>query len=310
MKRWAKWFIPGLVLACVAMVGYAIGMTRAEGIPATEALTYSGLLEDISGTPLAGNKNIQLALWDSESGGNKLCETLSQSIALINGRFEVVLPDACVDQVKANFDTWVEVTVNGAPLERAKIGAVPYAVEAAHAASASSAAGALEQRISALENQAGGQTNSQISGHVAGIWFRAGQECATTPQTLSWTDIPETTVSFTVTRPVKIFTTYSINIQPEGNPGNEYLVTHLTVDGTVAEPSASHFHPLTGGDSNVNINGNYVTDLEAGSHTVTMQWVRAVAIGEPTHTWSNCPTWTASGASTAGRTVVVMAVYK
>jgi hypothetical protein len=302
MKRHAKWFLPGLVLTCGTMAGYAMGMTRAEGIPGTGALTYSGILEDDSGTPLTGNKNIQIALLDDVSGGNKLCETSSQSIALVRGRFEVVLPDECVDQVKTKADTWIEVTVDGSPLQRAKIGAVPYAVEARHAMSADSAMGALEQRISALENQ--------TAGKVAGIWFAAAETCASTPPGQSWTDIPETTVSFQVSKPVKIWATYSINVQPEGNPGTEYLGTHLTVDGSVAEPSASQFQPLTDGDSNMNISGNHVADLEAGSHTVKLQWARASTIGVPSRTWSNCPTWDIDGASVAGRTVVVIAVYK
>jgi hypothetical protein len=302
MKRQAKWFLLGLVLTCGAIAGYAIGMTRAEGIPGTGALTYSGILEDVSLTPLTGNKNVQVALWDAVSGGNKLCETSSQPIALVRGRFEVVLPDDCVDQVKTKADTWVEVIVDGAPLPRAKIGAVPYAVEAGHAMSADSATGALEQRISALENQ--------TSGKVAGIWSAAAAACASTPQGQSWTDVPETTVSFQVSKPVKIWSTYSINVQPDGNPGTEYLGTHLTVDGSVAESSASQFQPLTSGDSNMNINGNYVADLEAGSHTVMLQWARASTIGAPTVTWRNCPTWDINGASVAGRTVVVIAVYR
>lgn len=303
MNRQTKWLLLGWVLTCSATAGYAIGISRADGIPGSGALTYSGLLEDESGTPLTGNKDIQVLLWDAVSGGNKLCETSSQAMALDKGRFEVVLPDDCVDQIKTESDTWVEVVVDGEALQRAKISAVPYAVEAGHAMSAASATGALEQRVAALENQS--------SGKVAGIWFASATECASTPLSQSWNDIPETTVDFQVSKPVTIWATYSINVQPEGgDPNSEYLVTHLTVDGSVAEPSASHYHPMTSGDPNMNIIGNYVTDLEAGSHTVNLQWVRANPIGVPMVIWSNCPSWEVDGSSTANRTVVVIALYK
>jgi hypothetical protein len=51
----------------------------------------------------------------------------------------VVLPDACVTAAHAKADLWVDVSVDGASIGRTKLGAVPYAVEAEHAVSATNA---------------------------------------------------------------------------------------------------------------------------------------------------------------------------
>ncbi len=121
-------------------VAFLTGRVLASGIPATGALTYAGLLQDASGAPLPGSHNIQVMLWSMATGGTTpLCQTTSTSIALDAGRFSLVLPDACTTAVQANADTWVDVLVDGGSLGRTKLGAVPYAVEASHAASASNA---------------------------------------------------------------------------------------------------------------------------------------------------------------------------
>lgn len=80
----------------------------------------------------------------------------------MNGRFSIPLPDDCTTKVGSNAQVWVEVLVGPmantvASLGRAKLGAVPYAVEADHAVSASSAATA------ATANAAGGSLASTIT---------------------------------------------------------------------------------------------------------------------------------------------------
>ena len=119
-----------------AIVGYSVEHARAAGIPATTALTYSGVLTDASGVPLTGSKNIQIQL--SDMTGAVACTVGPTAITLKAGSFSLPLLDACTTAVHANPDLWVEVFADGSSLGRTKLGAVPYAVEAAHAKSADS----------------------------------------------------------------------------------------------------------------------------------------------------------------------------
>jgi hypothetical protein len=127
---------------------YLVGRARASGAPATQPLTYSGILTDTAGTPLTGSKNIQVQIWDKDTAGTIVCTTGSAAQALVAGSFSIVLPAACVTAVRANPDLWTEVLVDGASAGRTKMGAVPYALEAD---SASNAGGALATRLAAIE---------------------------------------------------------------------------------------------------------------------------------------------------------------
>lgn len=139
------------VLAVGALAGYAVRSARADGVPAASALTYAGELTDANGVPLTGTKNIQVSVWTAATAGTKACEIGPEAKALSGGHFEFVLPDACTTQVHAKSDLWVEVIVDGQSLGRSKIGAVPYALEAAKA---SEATGALKTTMSGLANKA------------------------------------------------------------------------------------------------------------------------------------------------------------
>ena len=122
-----------LLLLLSVPVAYFAGRARAAGIPATQALTYSGVLTDASGVPLTGTMPVQIALFDAATAGNQICVTLSVPQTLVAGAFQMVLPDNCTAAVRANTDLWVEVLVSGLAVGRTKLGAVPYAVAAAEA---------------------------------------------------------------------------------------------------------------------------------------------------------------------------------
>ena len=124
------WGVAVLVLLCVP-VAYFAGRARAAGIPATQALTYSGVLTDATGTPMTGTVPIQIALFDAATAGNQACVTVSAPQTLVGGAFQIALPDACTTAVAANPDLWVDVLVSGLSVGRTKLGAVPYAVAAA-----------------------------------------------------------------------------------------------------------------------------------------------------------------------------------
>jgi len=133
MKR--KPFLVGLV-GCLMFVGlagaYLVGRARAAGIPASTAMTYSGTLTDASGVPLTGSKNLQVAFFKmatAMTGETPECVVALPGQMLVGGAFQATLPDTCTDAVHRLSDLWIEVSVDGAPLPRTKIGAVPYAVE-------------------------------------------------------------------------------------------------------------------------------------------------------------------------------------
>jgi hypothetical protein len=115
----------------------------ADGIPAASALSYAGTLEDADGSPVSGTKELRVGLFDAVSGGTEQC-TMTQSVALTDGRFQLVLPEACTAATRAQAELWVEVAVDGEALGRTKLAAVPYAVEAGRA---SAATGALATQV-------------------------------------------------------------------------------------------------------------------------------------------------------------------
>jgi hypothetical protein len=145
-----KWlWMGGLsVGAGLVVLGYAAGRARASGILQTQPMTYRGVLTDINGALLTGSKNVQIQIWDHVTGGAIQCSVGPIPVTLTAGAFEIALPDACTTAVRATKDLWAEVFVDGSSLNRTKLGAVPYAVEAE---TASNAAGALGAQLAGIE---------------------------------------------------------------------------------------------------------------------------------------------------------------
>jgi hypothetical protein len=133
-------FASASLVFAVGAAAYFISHARADGIPSTNAMTYGGTLTDLNGTPLTGPQNLQVTFWDAGTAGNQKCTVGPTATPLVAGNFQLALPDACTAAVHASPDLWVELFVNGASLGRTKLGAVPFAVEAAHASTATNAA--------------------------------------------------------------------------------------------------------------------------------------------------------------------------
>ncbi len=148
-----------LALGAGATTALALrGRADAEGIPATEPLSYSGeLLEN--GAAVDDTRAVVLTVWSSATAtdaASKKCETSSPRTAIVKGSFRVALDPACVTQIRTTPELWIEPVVGGKSLGRRKIGAAPYAIEADHAATATRATdstGALDARIAALEQK-------------------------------------------------------------------------------------------------------------------------------------------------------------
>jgi hypothetical protein len=143
------------VVAALAIVGaYELGHVYAEGAPTTTPLYYSGFATE-SGTPIDGTRDVRIEVWrdaTSTDTSMRACETIVNNAVFIDGHFRVALEPTCVTAMRAEPNLFVELLIEGTRIgDRAAIGAVPYALEADHAVSASTATGALDTRIDALE---------------------------------------------------------------------------------------------------------------------------------------------------------------
>lgn len=135
-----------------ALGGYGLH-AYADGAPTAQPVWYAGSVSDPSGTPLTGSHQVWLRLYTQQTGASAtLCTTGPSSIPFEKGRFRVEVSGACVDVMKKNPDLFVEVSVDDdtKPFPRAKVGAVPYALEAQHAMTANEAVGALKERLDRL----------------------------------------------------------------------------------------------------------------------------------------------------------------
>ena len=149
MKLAKHWIALGALLGLGSLgIAYEAGRARAVGVPAAKPLTYSGVLTDTNGVPVQGSKNIQLQIFDAATAGTSLCSVGPTAITLQAGAFEVPIDDTCLPALRGTPDLWVEIFVDGASMKRSKIGAVPFALEAARA---TTAGGPLDARIAALE---------------------------------------------------------------------------------------------------------------------------------------------------------------
>lgn len=141
-----------------------------------------------------------------------------------------------------------------------------------------------------------------------GVLAGAFQSRASAPVSIkgnsSWTDIAGSVLDFTLERPATIFVTYTINVGPDAQPGNEYLATRLSVDGVPFRSTGAHAQPFCVGDCNVTLSGNLVHNLTAGSHRVSLQWM----VAGNTIRWENDPNW--CDGYCGERTITILAFYQ
>jgi len=122
-----------LAVGALIAGAYGVGLVSADGAPQVDPLTYSGVLEE-DGQLVDGDRGIEVLIFSDEVVGTQLCATQpAEATPVIKGHFSVTLHPTCADALRADSDAWVQVRVDGRPLGRTKIGAVPYALEADHA---------------------------------------------------------------------------------------------------------------------------------------------------------------------------------
>lgn len=134
MRRWIR---GGLGVSAVVIVAGVMGKAIADGIPTMTPLTYSGVLQSSAGAPVTAQQSMQLTLWDDATANasmNQRCVTPTQNVTPDpQGRFQIVLDQACFEAVRANPNLWVQLQIGATVLPRSKLGAVPYAVESGKA---------------------------------------------------------------------------------------------------------------------------------------------------------------------------------
>jgi len=148
-----------LAAATLTSASFLVGRSLAGGIPSDSPLVYSGVLEDGNG-PINASRNIEIKLWGKAKA--HLCTTLPQRVALVNGRFSLTLPADCVEAVNREPEVEIEVLVDGGPLERKRLGVVPYALQAGHATTASNAGSATTAESAAIASAAKGALDDRI----------------------------------------------------------------------------------------------------------------------------------------------------
>jgi hypothetical protein len=131
------------VLVLVLVVGAFVGVTEAiaNGIPtAAPVMSYAGTMYSATGVPQTTQRSVRLSLWDapaSGGGASRCAGAVTNVTPDLQGHFSLPLDPACVAAVQATPDLWVQVEVDGVPLTRTKLGALPYAVEASRASTTS-----------------------------------------------------------------------------------------------------------------------------------------------------------------------------
>jgi hypothetical protein len=104
-----------------------------------------------------GTRAVTVNLWpDATTAGTPLCQTVASTTSIVGGRFRIALASSCKTAINQNNNAYVEVIDGATSLGRTPIGAVPYAVEADHAASADNATTA------ATAQAAGGTLAQQV----------------------------------------------------------------------------------------------------------------------------------------------------
>lgn len=150
----------------------------------------------------------------------------------------------------------------------------------------------------------------KADGALAGIWSAQPLTRASISASASgsWQNVADTSINFKLDRAAIVFFTYSINVQPDEESGDEPLATRLVVDGQPHAPSGCQNNSPDG--SLVNLNGNLVLPLAAGDHTVTLQWYW-LKFGYRARNWVSNPSALSNQTPyTRGRTLVAMAFYQ
>lgn len=260
----------GLASACAVLTFSAL-QVRAAGAPLKSPLVYSGVLEE-GEKPVSGARMIGIRLFDAAMGGAEQCAAAPVAVEVKEGRFSVLLADACSTAIHDHSDLWVELQIDGnALLPRAKLGAVPYALEAARAVDA---AGALRDELNAAQSKL-----ASLESRVALAEQKSRPRVVLTrderggcpPPQAADTDI--LSHAFSTAAPATIHTSANIIANTTGRQDLALYVDGIEVDRTLASPNGG------GGDGWVGMQVDVALEVGPGDHTVSLRSTAADIYG-------------------------------
>jgi len=140
-SRLARWLpTPGNVIFTLLAIGLLImtqnvwsapSLANTPG-PSATTVNYQGRLADSSGNPLSGSYNLQFAIYDAPTGGNRVWAPENHlGVPVTDGLFSVDLGSQTTGGIPTSTwdgDRYLEITINGEPLTpRELIRSVPIA---------------------------------------------------------------------------------------------------------------------------------------------------------------------------------------
>jgi hypothetical protein len=269
----------GLVGAGTA-VGFGIKSVLAQGIPDVNPFYYSGTLTE-NGQLVTGTRAITVNLWqDGTTAVTPLCQTVASTALVQGGRFRVALAGTCKAALSANRNAWVEVVDGATSLGRAKIGAVPYALEADHASNATSAANATNFDVASNLSVAGaaafdgGLTVSGRSVFANGTGLAVSVPIAM-PAAAAGAGFPRTG-TFSSSGGVLLVFVNASGFRNGGAIGN--MQVDVSIDGTIVGSLVAYTNETASHKTFVG-NPIVVPGLAAGTHTVRLAQSSGTADG-------------------------------
>lgn len=133
-SRRVKWLLLGVACVCL-LVGHELGHVHADGAP-EDVLWYAGTAVGEKNQPLIGNHNVWLRVFSQQAGAEPaLCKVGPVELPFENGSFRINAAE-CLRELSGRKEVFVELSIGdeSKPLPRARIGAVPFALEANRAA--------------------------------------------------------------------------------------------------------------------------------------------------------------------------------
>ena len=132
---------------------------------------------------------------------------------------------------------------------------------------------------SAFDGFASGRTLVASADHRA-VWYTQPLSAARLAANDRWTTVPDTDLAFKTHERRAHRMTYIMHARPETAPGvdvfklRDAIATRLVIDGVPYRESGSSFRTRSATYISACMVGSIVLELDAGSHTVVLQWMK------------------------------------
>lgn len=128
------------VLALALTLALLPAAPSASAAPVDGRFTVQGILATSSGAPASGDFDLELSLFEAETGGTPVHQQSFPATHVTDGLFDVMLGPVSPSVVAAAPQLWLQTKVGSETLPRRRLGAAVTAIVAEHANSADTAA--------------------------------------------------------------------------------------------------------------------------------------------------------------------------